>query len=996
MVGCVKDDIIYNYTKIFSRSIVLPVYIPDDNIYINLYSNKILFLNIDDVVCNGVFNRNYTTSAKHIIDSYINYGDMIYPYLTWKTQEELNSKVELRQHAFHHNSTYFLKLEKIDINYVLHYYCKNTVIDNCITPKKTQQRSLQQLEILVSNLLKSESNMNNSNELNHILNNVPTPINDTSNYNLLKDSVKLYNYQKNDITWMNNLKNQIIIKQNDIKISYNPTRQLCFVQQLHPSHPDYSKNTFKNIYFVLYQNTLIHCEKDEHSGNTMTSHIKFNGGNIISEMGVGKTLVCLGYIFNNLYKNNFDKFIKYDNTTCNYFYKRGKNKGVVCLKKKVTDLYCKAHSTTLFIDKRKTKLNLTDFNIRDYVDNFKFKTNASLIICPNHLCDQWVREYYEKFNQNNECAKRVILIATSDQYTNITLAEMLFADLIIVSYNFLVNANYAKKSCSSVSQALDKFDIYTEDVDPTVKNMTNIDLIIKNMQQNIMNKHQPELCLLHNFNFVNIFLDEFHELNDKPLKLQETVSTFTSQFRWNISGTPFPKQIDSFIFGMTKISNLNLNNIQYNYDYLNKDSIKALSVLYRRNTKESIKNEYTDTILTENIQLLEFTEQERVIYDGYVAGNTKFKNNYDYLIKLCCDTSIDKETKNLVKNCKTLDEIQTVILKHNLKKVVDSQKEIKKLEQLIKTLVNTLEHTHDEDTCDTLKMSIGNNRRSLTIEKKTFDSVNRTYLFLKKAVDDIKVSEVCPICLDDILENDIAMTKCGHKFCQECIKEYIEELKHENSKCPKCNIPIHIDDIFLLKDIIIEKIVQDDPDPNSLVNLIKKIKSTKIGNIVYYLKNNIEKTDKCILFSQWDEMLNKIGGILESEQITVKYCTGTVYQRTRAIENFTNDPNSNVIFLSSENAASGINLTAANKIIFIEPIYGTYQYRKDTENQSIGRAARIGQKKPIEIIRFIVKNTVEETIIHENKIENEAHAKQTSELHSVMEIDELDEEVVVV
>ena len=42
------------------------------------------------------------------------------------------------------------------------------------------------------------------------------------------------------------------------------------------------------------------------------------------------------------------------------------------------------------------------------------------------------------------------------------------------------------------------------------------------------------------------------------------------------------------------------------------------------------------------------------------------------------------------------------------------------------------------------------------------------------------------------------------------------------------------------------------------------------------------------------------------------------------------------------------------------------------ENQAIGRADRIGQKRPIEIIRFIIKNTIEEDILNDNnQLDNE-------------------------
>ena len=123
-----------------------------------------------------------------------------------------------------------------------------------------------------------------------------------------------------------------------------------------------------------------------------------------------------------------------------------------CTKDKKDELYCKEHSKTLFIDKRTTNFkNLDNFNLRDYittvVDNNGntrqlFKTNANLIICPNQLCDQWVREYYDKFKQDSHSAKRVLLIVTYDQYKNLSFGDILFADLIIVSYNFLLNVNY--------------------------------------------------------------------------------------------------------------------------------------------------------------------------------------------------------------------------------------------------------------------------------------------------------------------------------------------------------------------------------------------------------------------------------------------------------------------------------------------------------------------------------------------------------------------------
>jgi SNF2 family DNA or RNA helicase len=52
----------------------------------------------------------------------------------------------------------------------------------------------------------------------------------------------------------------------------------------------------------------------------------------------------------------------------------------------------------------------------------------------------------------------------------------------------------------------------------------------------------------------------------------------------------------------------------------------------------------------------------------------------------------------------------------------------------------------------------------------------------------------------------------------------------------------------------------------------------------------------------------------------------------------------------------------ANKLILIEPVYGNKEYKENIENQAIGRIHRIGQKRDIDIVRFLVKDTVEQDI----------------------------------
>jgi len=54
--------------------------------------------------------------------------------------------------------------------------------------------------------------------------------------------------------------------------------------------------------------------------------------------------------------------------------------------------------------------------------------------------------------------------------------------------------------------------------------------------------------------------------------------------------------------------------------------------------------------------------------------------------------------------------------------------------------------------------------------------------------------------------------------------------------------------------------------------------------------------------------------------------------------------------------AVGLNLAVASRIYLLEP-----QWNPSIESQAIGRALRLGQKEQVIIIRYIMKNTVEES-----------------------------------
>jgi len=952
------------YIKIYSTKILLNNDILPENIIIFTHQSRHFICDFTETQYEfNVYNNNnnkriqiFEDQSLGIYASYASSNVVMYPFCVWKEVITEQIKNKFRQIQFLNTSTnIIIKLEpkNNNIEYELCYYINKSILDNLKNGKNinTNKRFIDSFFYKIN---KDNKDKNILVYFEKIMENIPLKINLKFNLKkkFLKDSIKLFNYQIENINWMRYIEKNISKNKNYIEYFYKPTYDIILT-------PEYS--------FTVYKETIL-----PYKNYNIYNSLKYYGGILCDEMGLGKSLCMLYHLFSNEKKDEtllYNNFIEFNENKCNYFYKRGKFKGTHCIKECFSDLYCKEHNESIFIDKRSTKLkNIEEFNISNYIlvnnnnrhknnnyddyDDYDdrneiegniYKTNASLIICPNQLCDQWVREYYDKFI----IKKRVILIVTSDQFNNLTFADILFADLIVISYNLLLNNCY---KCN---------------INNKIQMSTN---------ENIL---KSRISNLNNFYFNTIVHDEFHEIEKmyKSKDILNRIKILQSKFKWNISGTPFANGVNSFLSAFELISNINVK------EEIMIELIDKCQILYRRNTKKYIKNNesFVKNIINEQVKLLSFTNEERTIYDAHNKGD----KTYDFLIQLCCHPEvIASDTKELIKNCKSLDEIQQVLLKYNKNKLNTLTNEINTITQEINNselefhqyiIYNNINmktyKIGDNQEIDNFRVELGNSKRNLTNKKKQYDSVKRVYDYFEVSIKNIrnKQIETCPICLDESDISNLCITKCGHTFCWNCINELIEIThNYNNLKCPKCTQPIIKSEIYHVKKENIENI--ENIENTELNTLIQNIKSTKIGNIIYYINNELKDTDKCIIFSQYDLLLHKIGDILKKYKKNVNYCTGSVYQRKRSIMSFTKNNNDNIIMLSSENAASGINLTVANKIILVEPVYGDAQYRKDIEAQAIGRADRIGQKKEIDVIRFIIKDTIEEKLLNESNV----------------------------
>lgn len=246
------------------------------------------------------------------------------------------------------------------------------------------------------------------------------------------------------------------------------------------------------------------------------------------------------------------------------------------------------------------------------------------------------------------------------------------------------------------------------------------------------------------------------------------------------------------------------------------------------------------------------------------------------------------------------------------------------------------------------------------------------------------IKDPCAICFCDF-EETFCMLKCRHILCEYCLSQIF---KSNTANCPFCRTPNVKTDIRKVKIETEEEIKQREEEERKKKEAEKKLAEdkknaskeefdlisniekygSKLANLIQYLNNLFENPEnRVIIFSQYDKMLKMVGDVLSQFSIKHIYMKGNVRVLNKNIERFKTDNSYRVIMLSSETSASGNNLTEANNIIFVDVLNADKQKTMDIEAQAIGRSVRLGQKKPVKITRFIMKNTIEETTYNENK-----------------------------
>ncbi|MDJ0662528.1 MAG: DEAD/DEAH box helicase [Crocosphaera sp.] len=144
-------------------------------------------------------------------------------------------------------------------------------------------------------------------------------------------------------------------------------------------------------------------------------------------------------------------------------------------------------------------------------------------------------------------------------------------------------------------------------------------------------------------------------------------------------------------------------------------------------------------------------------------------------------------------------------------------------------------------------------------------------------------------------------------------------------------------------------------------NLTKAEKSGKLLRLEEMLEELIEEGDHALIFTQFSEWGKLLQPYLQKklqQEVLFLYGATRRVQRQEMIDRFQQDPNGPRIFILSLKAGgTGLNLTRANHVFHIDR-----WWNPAVENQATDRAFRLGQKRNVQVHKFVCTGTLEEKI----------------------------------
>jgi SNF2 family DNA or RNA helicase len=251
------------------------------------------------------------------------------------------------------------------------------------------------------------------------------------------------------------------------------------------------------------------------------------------------------------------------------------------------------------------------------------------------------------------------------------------------------------------------------------------------------------------------------------------------------------------------------------------------------------------------------------------------------------------------------------------------------------------------------------------LQKEILDRVRSLRYF--KAVRIVQDPASVVKCASDgsvvALENRALLSCCGHQGHKDVLRSFAG-----NNACPAagCTAPVRPKSVVLASDL-----------GASTADASSKAGShgSKLGKLCTMLKT-LPQDERVLVFVQFGDLMEKVKLAIEDlAGLKTSSLKGSSSQKTKVLTAFqacdddvsSSDSKNDVRVLLlnlADESASGANLTTANHLVFVHPLYAESQQKwAQQEAQAVGRVRRYGQKREVKVHRFIVDDSIDSEIL---------------------------------
>ena len=472
---------------------------------------------------------------------------------------------------------------------------------------------------------------------------------------------------------------------------------------------------------------------------------------------------------------------------------------------------------------------------------------------------------------------------------------------------------------------------------------------------------------LTKMNMFRIVLDEAHTIREQGAAQTQAIFKLNSQRRWSVTGTPVQNRLEDLV-SVTKFLRL------YPYDdrsrfgtyilsrFKTGDTtvLASLRVLIDSFTLRRVKDKIDLPPRHDKIITLNFTEKERDLHE-------LFRHESKDMMQVIAGDNSSKMKGRMYHHVLKAMMILRQISAHG-KELLDGADR-----ERIKGL----------SVQDAIDLEEGNNEAAQPTDKKAYEM----FTLIQESSGD-----VCGLCnrrleepnadsgADDKNAVMAIVLPCYDLKCPDCFsasKQELDTTTEDKIRCDVCNgwNPVLYSTITVggLQEYVEEQARARQTRKQGKILGEYEGPHTKTNALLSHLLDTAEESKqlkderpiKSVVFSSWTTHIDLIEITLKNnglDSFTRLDGTMTLAARSKALNLFANDDKTTILLATIGAGGVGLNLTAGSRVYIMEP-----QYNPAAVAQAVDRVHRLGQRREVTTVQFVMKGSIEEKIIELGK-----------------------------